>query len=152
MNRKKKRNIFNQQFQTDRHDQIWVSDVIRFKPGELYLYTCVILDLFSRKIVAYKISRKNSTQLITATFKMAWAQRSPETNLIFHSDRGAQYTSHQFRQLLHEHAVVQSFSNSGRPHDDAVAESFFVTLKKEDLYRKDYTSEADFKRRLVSYH
>ena len=102
-------------------------------------------------IVAYKVSRKNSTQLITSTFKMAWAQRNPETKLIFHSDRGAQYTSHRFKQLLHEHAVVQSFSNSGRPHDNAVAESFFATLKKEELYRKDYTSETDFKRCLASY-
>ena len=115
------------------------------------IYTCVILDLFSRKIVAYKVSRKNSTQLITSTFKMAWAQRNPETKLIFYSDRGAQYTSHRFKQLLHEHAVVQSFSNSGRPHDNAVAESFFATLKKEELYRKDYTSETDFKRCLASY-
>ena len=147
----KKRNILQQQFQADKPNQIWVSDVTCFKLGEFYLYTCVILDLFSRKIVAYKVSRKNSTQLITSTFKMAWAQRNPETKLIFHSDRGAQYTSHRFKQLLHEHAVVQSFSNSGRPHDNAVAESFFATLKKEELYRKDYTSETDFKRCLASY-
>ena len=147
----KKQNLLEQQFTAERPNQIWVSDVTCFKLGEFYLYTCVILDLFSRKIVAYKVSRKNSTQLITSTFKMAWAQRNPETKLIFHSDRGAQYTSHRFKQLLHEHAVVQSFSNSGRPHDNAVAESFFATLKKEELYRKDYTSETDFKRCLASY-
>ena len=147
----KKRNVLRQQFQADRLNQIWVSDVTCFKLGELYLYTCVILDLFSRRVVAYKVSRKNSTQLITSTFKDAWEQRAPDTGLIFHSDRGAQYTSHRFRQLLHERAVVQSFSNSGKPHDNAVAESFFATLKKEDLYRKDYTSEAAFKRGLASY-
>ena len=146
----KKRNILQQQFQADKPNQIWVSDVTCFKLGEFYLYTCVILDLFSRKIVAYKVSRKNSTQLITSTFKMAWAQRNPETKLIFHSDRGAQYTSHRFKQLLHEHAVVQSFSNSWRPHDNAVAEPFSATLKQEELYRKDYTSEADFKQCLAS--
>lgn len=126
----KKRNILQQQFQADKPNQIWVSDVTCFKLGEFYLYTCVILDLFSRKIVAYKVSRKNSTQLITSTFKMAWAQRNPETKLIFHSDRGAQYTSHRFKQLLHEHAVVQSFSNSGRPHDNAVAESVLRYTQK----------------------
>ena len=59
--------------------------------------------------------------------------------------------SHRFRQLLHERSVEQFFSNSGKPHDNAVAESFFATLKKEDLYRKDYTSEAAFKRGLASY-
>lgn len=147
----KKRNILRQQFQADRPNQIWVSDVTCFKLGERYLYTCVILDLFSRRIVAYNVSKKNSTQLITSTFKTAWEQRSPNASLIFHSDRGAQYTSHRFRQLLHERSVEQSFSNSGKPHDNAVAESFFATLKKEDLYRKDYTSEAAFKRGLASY-
>lgn len=147
----KKRNILRQQFQADRPNQIWVSDVTCFKLGERYLYTCVILDLFSRRIVAYNVSKKNSTQLITSTFKTAWEQRSPNASLIFHSDRGAQYTSHRFRQLLHERSVEQSFSNSGKPHNNAVAESFFATLKKEDLYRKDYTSEAAFKRGLASY-
>ena len=73
----KKRNILQQQFQADKPNQIWVSDVTCFKLGEFYLYTCVILDLFSRKIVAYKVSRKNSTQLITSTFKMAWCRRRP---------------------------------------------------------------------------
>lgn len=147
----KKRNILQRQFQADRPNQFWVSDVTCFKLGERYLYTCVILDLFSRKIVVYNVSKKNSTQLITSTFKTAWKQRSPNAGFIFHSDRGAQYTSHRFRQLLHERSVEQSFSNSGKSHDNAVAESFFATLKKEDLYRKDYTSEADFKRGLVSY-
>ena len=147
----KKRNILRQQFQANRPNQIWIGDVTCFKLGERYLYTCVILDLFSRRIVAHNVSKKNSTQLITSTFKTAWEQRTPNAGLIFHSDQGAQYTSHRFRQLLHERSVEQSFSNSGKPHDNAVAESFFATLKKEDLYRKDYTSEAAFKRGLASY-
>ena len=147
----KKQNILRQQFQADKPNQIWVSDVTCFKLGKRYLYTCVILDLFSHKIVAHNVSKKNSIQLITSTFKIVWEQRSPNAGLIFHSDRGAQYTSHRFRQLFHERSVEQSFSNSGKPHDNAVAESFFATLKKEDLYRKDYTSEAAFKRGLASY-
>ena len=129
----KKRNILRQQFQADKPNQIWVSDVTCFKLEELYLYTCVILDLFSRKVVAYKVSRKNNTQLITSAFKTAWEQRDPDAGLVFHSDRGAQYTSHRFRQLLHERSVEQSFSNSGKPHDNAVAESFFATLKVRSI-------------------
>lgn len=85
----KKKNILQQQFQADRPNQIWVSDVTCFKLENHYLYTCVILDLFSRKVVAYKISKKNSTQLITSTFKMAWEQRTPEAKLIFHITRFA---------------------------------------------------------------
>lgn len=124
----KKKNVLRQQFHADKPNQIWVSDVTCFKLGDRYLYTCVILDLFSRKVIAYKTSKKNSTQLITSTFKMAWEQRSPEAGLIFHSDRGSQYTSHRFQQLLLERSMVQSFSNSGKPHDNAVAESFFATF------------------------
>ena len=116
-----------------------------------YYYVCVILDLFSRKVISYKISKKNSTQLVTSTFKIAWKHRNPEAGLIFHSDRGAQYTSYRFQQLLHEHMVVQSFSNSGRPHDNAVAESFFASFKKEELYRRDYASETAFKKGIDSY-
>ena len=147
----KKKNILQQQFKADRPNQIWVSDVTCFKLKDRYFYICAILDLFSRKVIAYKISKKNSTQLITTTFKMAWNHRNPETGLIFHSDRGSQYTAYQFQQLLHERSVQQSLSNPGRPHDNAVAESFFATLKKEDFYRKDYKSESEFKRGIASY-
>ena len=96
-------------------------------------------------------SKKNSTQLVTSTFKSAWEERVPELELLFHSDRGAQYTSHRFQELLRRHSIVQSFSNSGKPHDNAVAESFFASLKKEELYRKDYASEPDFKRSISAY-
>ena len=111
----------------------------------------MILDLFSRKIISYKISKKNSTQLITSTLKGAWTQCNPEPSLLFHSDRGAQYTSHRFQQLLHEYRVVQSFSNSGKPHDNAVAESFFSSFKRGKFYRRDYASEPEFKREIDSY-
>lgn len=74
----KKRNLLRQQFQADRPNQIWVSDVTCFKLVEFYLYTCVILDLFSRKVVAYKVPRKTSTHLITSTFKAAWEQCAPD--------------------------------------------------------------------------
>lgn len=116
-----------------------------------YYYVCVILDLFSRKVISYKISKKSSTQLITSTFKNAWELRRPKPGLLFHSDRGTQYTSHRFQQILHERTVVQSFSNSGKPHDNAVAESFFASFKKEKLYRRDYASESEFRKGIDSY-
>lgn len=91
----------------------------------------MIIDLFSHKVIAHKISKRNSTQLITATFKMAHEERHPPSDLIFHSDRGAQYTFHRFQQILYEHNTKQSFSPLGKPHDNAVAESFFASLKKK---------------------
>ena len=147
----KKRNVLRQQFSAARPNEVWVSDVTCFRLKDRNYYICIILDLFSRKVIAHKVSKKNSTQLITSTFKSAWEERNPEMELLFHSDRGAQYTSHRFQELLRSHAVVQSFSNSGKPHDNAVAESFFASLKKEELYRKDYASEPDFRRSISAY-
>ena len=147
----RKKNLLQQQFTADQPNQRWVSDVSCFKLKDHYLYVCVIIDLFSRKVIAYKISKKNSTQLITATFKMAYEERNPPTGLIFHSNRGAQYTSHRFQQLLHEHKVQQSFSRPGEPHDNAVAESFFASLKKEELYRRNITSDRAFQASVASY-
>lgn len=147
----RKKNLLQQQFIADQPNQRWVSDVSCFKLKDHYLYVCVIIDLFSRKVIAYKISKKNSTQLITATFKMAYEERNPPTGLIFHSNRGAQYTSHRFQQLLHEHKVQQSFSRPGEPHDNAVAESFFASLKKEELYRRNITSDRAFQASVASY-
>ena len=149
--REKKKDIVRQQFHADKPNQIWVSDVTYFKLERNHFYVCVIIDLFSRKVISYKISKKNSTQFITSTFKMACETRQPNPGLIFHSDRGSQYTSHRLQQLLHEHGMIQSFSNSGRPHDNAVAESFFASLKKEELYRKNYSSEKEFKQGIDSY-
>ena len=147
----RKKNLLQQQFTADQPNQRWVSDVSCFKLKDHYLYVCVIIDLFSRKVIAYKISKKNSTQLITATFKMAYEERNPPTGLIFHSNRGAQYTSHRFQQLLHEHKVQQSFSRPGEPYDNAVAESFFASLKKEELYRRNITSDRAFQASVASY-
>ena len=82
---------------------------------------------------------------------MAHEERHPPSGLIFHSDRGAQYTSHRFQQLLHKYTTKQSFSQPGKPHDNAVAESFFASLKKEELYRKDHPSDRAFQASVASY-
>ena len=147
----RKKNLLQQQFTATQPNQRWVSDVSCFKLGDHYFYVCVIIDLFSRKVIAYKISKRNSTQLITAKFKMAYEERQPPSGLIFHSDRGAQYTSHRFQQLLHEHNTEQSFSQPGKPHDNAVAESFFASLKKEELYRREHPSDRAFQASVASY-
>ena len=147
----RKKNLLQQQFTADQPNQRWVSDVTCFKLRDHYFYICVIIDLFSRKVIAHKISKRNSTQLITAAFKMAYEERQPPSGLIFHSDRGAQYTSHRLQQLLHKHNVEQSFSQPGKPHDNAVAESFFASLKKEELYRRNITSDRAFQASVASY-
>ena len=102
------------------------------------------LDLFPRKIVAYRVSSKNSTNLITSTFRQVFQNWNAPQSLMFHSDQGAQYTSKAFCKLLRMNKVVQSFSKSKQPHDNAVMESFFTSMKREEIYRTHYTFERQF--------
>ena len=147
----RKRNLLNRNFTASKPNQIWVSDITYFKVKGYGLYLCVILDLFSRKVIAYNISRKASTYLVTSTFREAFALRHEPRSLVFHSDRGTQYTSNAFTQLLLRNSVQQSFSASGRPLDNAVSETFFATFKKEEAYRRDYLSERDFRKSVDEY-
>ena len=132
-------------------NQIWTSDITYFKYQNQNYYICVIVDLYSRMAIACKISKKQSIQLITATFKTAYEKRKPTGDLIFHSDRGSQYTSYTFQKLLKTYCVNQSFSPSGRPYHNAVMESFFSSMKKEELYRTEYHSESELKKRIQKY-
>lgn len=148
---KKKANLPHRNFHADVPNKIWVSDVTCFKLKNRYYYICVIIDLFSRKVVSYRIGLSNSTQLVTSTFKLAYKKRAPCGELTFHSDQGTPYTSCAFQRLLHRCHVKQSFSNPGSPLDNAAAESFFSTMKKEELYRIDYQSEAQLRQRVDAY-
>lgn len=146
-----KRNLLNQQFKASRKNEIWVSDITYFKIKAYALYLCAIIDLFSRRVVGYRVSKQNSPHLVTATFKAAFQERGTPTALTFHSDRGGQYISDAFQGLLQKYGVTQSFSNTGRPYDNAVAETFFATFKKAEAYRRDYPSEADFRKSVDAY-
>lgn len=147
----RKANILQRQFHAEAPNCVWVSDVTCLKLKDRFYYLCVIIDLYSRKVIAHKVSTRNSTQLITATLKMAYNIRTPGENLIFHSDQGSQYTSHAFRQLLKKLKITQSFSNAGTPHDNAVMESFFAVFKKEEFYRSAYRSEAELRKKVDEY-
>ena len=150
-NYEQKTNLLRRRFYAEASNRIWVSDVTHLKTKGRRYYLCVILDLFSRKVVAYKITTHNSTQLITSTFKMAYKTRNPGENLIFHSDQGSQYTARAFRQLLKKLKITQSFSNAGTPHDNAVMESFFSIFKKEEFYRSKYRSEKELRNKVEEY-
>lgn len=138
-------------FKVDSPNEIWVSDTTYFKFKNIFYYICVIIDLYSRKVIAFAISKKHSTQLITSTFRLAHASRFPQGKLTFHSNRGTQYTSFAFRDLLKYYSVTQSFSPASRPKCNAGAEAFFSTLKREELYRCVYHSEIEFRNRVKDY-
>ena len=146
-----KRNLLNQNFNVDAPNRVWVGDITQFWWDGKRFYICVVLDLFSRKIVAYKVSKNCSSKLVTATLRYAYENRGRPQNLIFHSDRGAQYTSAGYVNLLRSLGITQSFSRSGSPYYNAVIESFFNLLKKEELHRRVYRSEQEFLRCVDEY-
>lgn len=147
----KKQNLLERQFTADHPNQIWVSDITYFKVNDYWMYLCIILDLFSRRIVDYRVSRNASTNLVTSTFRTAFRERGNPSGLTFHSDRGKQYTSAAFTALLQKCEVKQSFSATARPHDNAVAETFFASFKKEEAYRREYTSEQSYRKSAEQY-
>ena len=146
-----RKNLLKRNFKASKPNQIWVSDITAFKLKGNWIYLCVIIDLFSRKVIGYSISQKSSTQLLTSTFKKAYTDRGRPPTLTFHSDQGSQYTSKAFAALLKECSVTQSLSTPGEPLDNAVAESFFSAFKKEEAYRKDYTSKRHFLESVAKY-
>lgn len=149
--RQMKENLVKQQFHVARPNEVWISDITYFKVRGAPIYLCTVTDLFSRRVVGYKISGNSSTQLVTSTFKTAFTERGCPDNLIFHSDRGAQYVSNAFTRLLKRNGVRQSFSAAGTPYDNAVAETFFATFKQEEAYLREYSSEKSFRLSVDQY-
>jgi len=147
----KKKDLLSMNFSVSAPNQVWVSDITAFRLNEKTYHICAILDLYSRKTISYKISERQSTQLITSTLKNAYIDRTPNAGLIFHSDRGVQYTALRFQALLKSLNIEQSFSPKAKPQYNAVMESFFATMKKEELYRTTYHSIKEFKDRIRDY-
>jgi len=153
--KQKLKNRLNQDFHTDQPNQVWVSDITYFRCNTTPYYICVIIDLFSRKVVAHRIANANSTQLVNSTFKQAYESRRPNGPLIFHSDQGANYCSNTFQNFLKSLGVEQSFSRARVPYDNSVVESFFASMKKEELYRRKILSSKELGRavdRYIDFH
>lgn len=125
------KNILNQRFNPIAPNLVWVSDVTEVKINSKPVYLCIIMDLFARKVISHVVSRKNNTRLIVLTFNGALMYRNNSVTNMFHSDRGAQYTSYLFRALLRKYTITQSFSAPGYPYDNSPMESFFSQFKRE---------------------
>ena len=111
----------------------WVGDVTEVKINSTKFYLCVVLDLFSRKVIAYRLSSQNNNKLTVNTFKDAFESRNRPNGLTFHSDQGSNYTSNEYVDLLKALKVEQSLSKSGTPYDNSVIEAFYSNLKQDDL-------------------
>ncbi len=141
---KKHKNYLNQQFDPHAPNEVWASDVTYFKFNEKAYYICVVIDLFSRKVISYKVGKKNSTQLVTSTLKKAYEERKPNSSLIYHTDRGFNFCSRGMAEYIKSIRITHSFSRPYVPYDNSVVESFFASLKREELYRTKYRSESEF--------
>lgn len=136
-------NLLHQDFETNQPNEVWVTDMTYVWTWEGWIYLAAILDLYSRKVVGWHIADHMRTEVPLRALKMAVDLRKPGKGLIHHSDRGSQYASKEYRKALEAFEAVGSMSRTGNPYDNACSESFFATLKKELVYRKQFKTKAE---------
>jgi transposase InsO family protein len=124
-------------------DQLWVADITYIRLQIEFVYLAVILDAFSRRVIGWALDRTLEDELTLQALRMALARRQPGPDLVHHSDRGVQYASRDYTDLLRAQGIAISMSRKGNPYDNAVAESFMKTLKYEEVYREDYRDLAE---------
>jgi putative transposase len=138
-------------FEVHGPDQLWVADITYVAIATGFVYLAVVLDAWSRRVIGYALGRRIDARLTLAALARALALRRPLPGCVFHSDRGAQYASEKHRALLAAHGLVGSMSRRGNPYDNPQAESFFKTLKVEEVYLADYATFEDVARNLPRF-
>jgi len=136
-------NHLAQNFTASQPGETWCGDITYIWTAVGWLYLAIVIDLYSRRIVGWAMNQRMTTKLVADAFLMAWQQSPPPPGLTFHSDRGSQYTSQEFQQILQGRSVRPSMSGTGNCYDNAVAESFFGTLKLELIYDALYMTREE---------
>lgn len=144
-------NVLNRQFAMERVNQAYVADITYVWTQEGWLYLAVVIDLFSRKVVGWSMSSRMKASLACDALQMALWQRRPNAGLITHSDRGVQYASKAYRDLLNAHGCTGSMSRKGDCWDNAVAESFFGRLKQERVQWRNYQTRYEAQQDILNY-
>ena len=144
-------NLLNRQFTVSKPNSVWTTDITYIRTKEGWLYLCVMLDLFSRRIVGWQTSTRIDRQLVCDVFNYAIARQGYPKNLMVHSDQGSQYCSRDFRALLLTNDAVQSMSRRGNCWDNAVMESFFHTLKGHVVHDSVFTTRKEANSVLFEY-
>ena len=119
-------------------NQLWVADITYIRLRTEFVYLAVVLDAFSRRVIGWALGRTLEAELPLAALRMALMERKPQPGLVHHSDRGVQYASGQYTEVLKQHHAQISMSRKGNPYDNAACESFMKTLKYEEVYRTEY--------------
>jgi len=144
-------NLLNQDFKAEKPNTVWASDITYVPTIEGWLYLAVILDLYSRQVVGWAMSDRLTSDFVIKALYQAIGRRKPGAGCIFHSDRGVQYASSDFRDVLNRYGFIQSMSRKGNCYDNAVAESFFHTLKTEHVYDYRYETRAEAIQSIFEY-
>ena len=144
-------NVLDRQFDVQKPDQVYVGDITYLWTQEGWLYLAVVIDLYSRKVVGWSMGSRMKAQLVCDALRMAIWQRRPGAGLIVHSDRGSQYASKDYRRLLKAHGFVGSMSRKGDCWDNAVAESFFGSLKQERVQWRNYQTRYEAQQDVMNY-
>lgn len=144
-------NILNRQFEAAAPDRAWVGDITYIRTRTGWLYLAVVIDLYLRRVVGWAMEDHMQASLVCDAMRIALATRRPPEGLLMHSDRGSQYASHEHVRLLQQHGITQSMSRKGQCWDNAVAERFFLNLKMERVWQRDYANQAEARQDIADY-
>jgi transposase InsO family protein len=144
-------NILNRDFYASNPDEKYVGDITYISTGEGWLYLATVIDLYSRKVVGWSMADTMKVSLVNDALNMAISHRNPPKGLLWHTDRGSQYASYSHKDLLKKHGIVQSMSRKGNCWDNAVAESFFKTLKSDLVYKTYFYTKKQAQREIFEY-
>jgi putative transposase len=144
-------NLLEQNFTATAPNQKWVGDITYLGTDEGWLYLAVILDLFSRQVIGWSMAERMTAELVSDALQMAIFRRKRPKGVIVHSDRGSQYCSHAYRQLLEQHQLLGSMSAKGNCYDNACAESFFHSLKVEAIHGERFVSREAMRQAVFEY-
>ena len=145
------KNVLNRQFHPPAANKAWAADITYLSTKEGWLYLAIVIDLFSRRIVGWAMSSKIDADLAISALRMAIQIRSPKPGLVVHTDRGSQYACREYRRFIAEHGIVPSMSRKGDCWDNAVAESFFSTLKVEIKSEKLWATRSEARTEIFEY-
>jgi putative transposase len=132
-------------------DQLWVADITYIRLQEEFIFLAVILDAYSRRVIGWALAQTMEDDLTLTALRMALAQRTIRPGLVHHSDRGSQYASNQYTDLLKDHGIDISMSRQGNPWDNAACESFMKTLKYEEVFRNEYRDLPEARRSIQRF-
>lgn len=144
-------NLLNQNFNPVAPNQVWAGDITYLKTGEGWMYLAIVMDLYSRRIVGWYISKRMTTDLISKAMIMAYSLRKPLRGLVFHSDRGSQYTSKRYQKLLKNYGARSSMGDVGACWDNAVVERFFGSLKHDWIFNISQPTREHMKKDVAAY-